>query len=161
MQREQHESPEMNSGKFEHGNVEHGNMGSLGNGTSGLLETAQENVSSKELQDTVLAGVQLLKEFYTVIRSLNTKSKEDWFYKHDISLRLLLLMWKSYGISRYSIINQYFLLKEFTQLLSKITIPGIGAIFYDLASHTVCILQGNLRASQSKAATHGTESQQG
>ena len=67
----------MNSGKFEHGNVEHGNMGSLGNGTSGVSETAQENVSSKELQDIVLAGVQLFKEFYTMIRSLNTKSKED------------------------------------------------------------------------------------
>lgn len=77
MRREQHERPEMNSGKFEHGNVEHGNMGSLGNGTSGLSETAQENVSSKELQDIVLAGVQLFKEFYTMIRSLNTKSKED------------------------------------------------------------------------------------
>jgi len=53
------------------------------------------------------------------------------------------------------------LFKEFIQLLSKITIPGIGAIVYDLASHTVHILQGNLRASHSKAATHGTDSQQG
>ena len=53
------------------------------------------------------------------------------------------------------------LFKELIQLLSKITIPGIGEIVYDLASHTVHILQGNLRASHSKAATHGTDSQQG
>lgn len=77
MQREQHESSEMNSAKFEHGNVEHGNMGSLPNGTSGPSEIAQKNESGKELQDMVLAGLQLLKELYTMIRSLNTESKED------------------------------------------------------------------------------------
>lgn len=77
MQREQHESSEMNSAKFEHGNVEHGNMGSLRNGTSGLSEIAQKNESGKELQDMVLAGLQLLKELYTMIGSLNTESKED------------------------------------------------------------------------------------
>ena len=77
MQREQHESSEMNSGKVEHGNVEHGNMGSLRNGTSGPSEIAQKNESGKELQDMVLAGFQLLKELYTMIRSLNTESKED------------------------------------------------------------------------------------
>lgn len=133
-------------------------MGSLGNGTSSPSEIAQRNVSSKESQDTVLAGVQLLKELYTMIRSLNTKSKEDWFYKHDISSRFLILFQNSYGISCYSVIDRYFLFKEFTQHLSKIAIPGISAVVYNLVSHTVCMLQSNLWASQSKDATHGTGS---